>query len=268
MNVWEALILGVLQGVTEFLPVSSSGHLVIARHLLGIEAEALTFDVMVHLGSLLAVVAVFREELRQMVAGVLGARRPGAEEGRRLFWLLVIASLPVAVVGLLLRDAIERAFSSVLVPAVMLFVTGTLLVFADRAAGSGQGSRPGVVHALAMGVGQALAVVPGLSRSGTTMSAGMLAGLTRQAAARFAFLMSIPAILGAAALEAASLVQNGPGVDGGSGVLLAGTAASAASSYLAITLLLRFLQRGRLLPFAVYTWFVGALVLGLTLGSR
>jgi len=266
MNLWEALILGVLQGVTEFLPVSSSGHLVIARHLLGIQAEALTFDVMVHFGSLLAVVAVFRRELHQMAAGVLGIRRPGADEGRRLFWLLVIASIPVAVVGLFLRDAVERAFSSVLVPALMLFVTGMLLWIADRAAG--KGSRPGLVHALAMGVGQALAVVPGLSRSGTTMSAGILAGLTRQAAARFAFLMSIPAILGAAALEALSLVQNGTGVDGGAGVLLAGTAASAASSYLAITVLLRFLQRGRLLPFAVYTWLVGALVLGLTLGSR
>jgi len=268
MTVLEAIVLGLLQGLTEFLPVSSSGHLVIARHLLGANAEALTFDVFVHFGSLLAVLAFFREELAQMAAGVLGLRRPGADAGKRLFWLLVVASVPVGVVGLLFRDAIERAFASVLVPAVMLFVTGALLMFADREGGLRQNTRPGLVHAIAMGIGQACALLPGLSRSGTTMSAGILAGLTRQAAARFAFLMSIPAILGATALEVVSLWRDGARLSDGFEVVLAGTAASAVSSYLAIAFLLRFLQRGRLAPFAVYTWVIGALVLGLTLAGR
>ncbi len=268
MTIWQAVVLGVLQGLTEFLPVSSSGHLVITRHLLGITSEALTFDITVHVGSLLAVAVFFREEIGQMVAGVLGLRRPGADAGRRLFWLLVIASVPVGLVGLLLRDAIEQAFSSVLVPAVMLFVTGALLLVADRAGRTRQGTRPGLVHALAMGAGQALAVLPGLSRSGTTMSMGVLAGLTRQAAARFAFLMSLPAILGAGLVEAASLWRDGAGVADGTAVLIAGLVASGASSYLAIAFLLRFLQRGRLAPFAVYTWVIGALVLGLTLANR
>ncbi|OUN01484.1 MAG: hypothetical protein BAA04_09980 [Firmicutes bacterium ZCTH02-B6] len=268
MSAWQAIVLGVLQGLTEFLPVSSSGHLVIARHLLGISAEALTFDVFVHFGSLLAVALFFREEIMQMIAGVLGLRRPGADAGRRLFWLLVIASIPVAAVGLLLRDAIERAFASVLVPALMLFVTGALLLFADRVGSLRQNTRPGLVHAVAMGLGQACAVLPGLSRSGTTMSAGLLAGLTRHAAARFAFLMSIPAILGATALEVISLWRDGTGFGDVAGPVFLGTLASAVSSYLAIAMLLRFLQRGRLAPFAVYTWVIGALVLGLTLAGQ
>jgi len=271
MSLWEATVLGLIQGLTEFLPVSSSGHLVIVRHLLGITTEALTFDVFVHFGSLVAVVIFFRRELLQVAAGVLGLRYPGAEEGRRLFWLLVVASVPVAVVGLVLRDAIEQAFSSVLVPAVMLFVTGALLMFADRSAGrrpgTGQGTRPEMIHALAMGVGQALAVLPGLSRSGTTMSAGILAGLNRHGAARFAFLMSVPAILGATFLEMASLLGEGAAAEGAA-VLLAGTLSAAVSSYMAIALLLRFLQRGRLAPFAYYTWLAGAVVLGLTLLGR
>ncbi|HLT58856.1 MAG TPA: undecaprenyl-diphosphatase UppP [Limnochordales bacterium] len=265
MTAWQAIVLGLVQGLTEFLPVSSSGHLVIVRQWLGVTEYLLTFDAMVHFGSLLAVVLYFREELLQIVAGVVGLDRPGAAEGRRMFWLLVAASLPVAAVGLLLRDAIEQAFSSVAVPAIMLFVTGVLLIVADRVAVARRGSRPGWRHAVAMGLGQALAVVPGLSRSGTTMSAGILAGLTRPAAARFAFLMSVPAILGATALEMAQLLRAGPVEAEGVGILLLGTAVSAVSSYGAIALFLRYLQRRRLAPFAYYTWAVGALVLWLTL---
>lgn len=282
MTIIEAIILGIVQGVTEFLPVSSSGHLVLAQHWLGIGSDALTFDVMVHAGSLLAIVVVLRDELAAVVQGLLGGRTPQARAGRRLFWQLVAATLPLVAVGLLLRDWVDEAFSSPYVSIGLLFVTGAVLLYADRASevrvysvGSpggigGYGSRLGGAEETAwsqavwMGIAQAFAVLPGLSRSGITMSAGLVTGMRREAAARFSFLMSIPAILGATILEMRGFLKGEVVSVAGPSALAVGAVVSAVVTYLAVVLFLRFVRNGRLAPFAYYTWLLAAVMLWLT----
>jgi len=271
MTIWQAVILGVIQGVTEFLPVSSSGHLVIAQHFMGITGNTLTFDVVVHAGSLLAIAAALKDELASLLAGaasvITGRRGAGADAGRLRLAQVVVATLPLVLAGLLLRDAVEQAFSSALVPVVLLFATGALLLYADRARTVGRSAQVGWSHAVWMGLAQALAVLPGLSRSGVTMSVGMMSGLTREAAAKFSFLMAIPAIAGAAVLELADLLQGTGSSAAGAGALLAGAVCSAVTSYLSIRLFLRFVRRGRLAPFAYYTWVLGAALLALGLAG-
>lgn len=267
MTVWQAVVLGIVQGVTEFLPVSSSGHLVIVQQLLGITEHALTFDVMVHAGSLLAIVVALRSELALMVKGFLGLFRaapdPEAARGRRLLWQTAVATVPLAAAGLLFRDAVDQAFSSALVPVVLLFATGALLLYADGAPRLGAAESTAWSHVIWMGLAQALAVLPGLSRSGVTMSAGMMSGLTRTAAARFSFLMAIPAIAGATLLELRGLLDGRIVSAAGADALVVGAVSSAVTSYLAIRLFLRFVRRGRLAPFAYYTWVLGAVMLWL-----
>lgn len=269
MTVWQALVLGAIQGITEFLPVSSSGHLVIAQQLLGITGNTLTFDVMVHAGSLLAIVIALKDELASMVTGFFSlfqrrvAPAPEVAEGRRLLWQVAVATLPLVVAGLVFRDVVDEAFSSALVPVVLLFVTGALLLYADRAPAMGTAPDTGWSNAMWMGLAQALAVLPGLSRSGITMSVGMMSGLSRQAAARFSFLLAIPAIAGATVLELRGLFSGEVVSAAGTDALILGAVSSAVTSYLAIRLFLRFVRRGRLAPFAYYTWALGAVLLWL-----
>lgn len=260
LTAYAAVVLGVVQGLTEFLPVSSSGHLVIAQHLLGLPAGTLTFDVMVHLGTLLAVIVTFRRE----VLAVLSGLRPGGDQaGRRLLLLLMVGTVPAVLAGFLLQDVVETLFSSLYTVGAMLLVTGTVLFLAERASG---GDTPlgsmRLGDALLVGCGQALAIMPGLSRSGTTISAGLLRGVKRDDAARFSFLLSIPVILGAAVLELPNALL---GAAGASPLVLAiGLATSAVTGYLAIALLVRLIRRRSLVAFAYYTWGAGALVLLLT----
>ncbi len=267
MTSWEAALLGVVQGLAEFLPISSSGHLVIIQRWLGMVEPALTFNVAVHFGSLLAVVAALRAEwifMAQSLFGKAGARNA---EGRRLFFLLVVASLPVAVVGFLARDLIESTFASPWVPAFMLFATGGLLWLADGAGGKMGRSleRIRFQDALTMGIGQAVALLPGLSRSGSTMCFGLFSGLDRSAAARFSFLMAVPAVFGATLLEAVKLFSEG-GTGGPAVVpMIVGVVASAVTSYAAIRFFLAFIRRGRLRWFAWYVWLVAAVVVGMLL---
>lgn len=291
MSMFEAILLGIIQGITEFLPVSSSGHLVLAQHWLGITENALTFDVMVHAGSLLAIVIVLKDELFAMAAGIFGGRSPEARAGRRLFWQLVVATLPLVAVGLLLRDRVDEAFSSALVSIGFLFLTGGFLLYADRKSAaqsrfgvtggrggsvargytSGTGFAGGVAQqtgwsqAIWMGISQAFAVLPGLSRSGVTMGTGLMTGLSRESAARFSFLMSIPAILGATILELQGFLKGEVASVAGTDALVVGAIASAVTTYLAVVLFLRFVRNGRLAPFAYYTWILGAAMLWFTL---
>lgn len=259
MTIWQAAVLGLIQGVTEFLPVSSSGHLVIVQSWLGVEEPSLTFDVMVHFGTLIAVLAALRSDWTPIVSGLLGDRTQGPEGRRRLF-LLIVGSIPVGVAGLALKDRIEALFGSAAFAGWMLLLTGFILWFADRRAKRRGAARAleqvGVVDALLIGIGQACAILPGLSRSGVTIAAGLMRGLSREAAARFAFLLAIPAILGATVLEAPGVLRDVDGI----GVILVGTLTAAIAGYWAITLFLRLLRHGSLLGFAVYTWVVGALV--------
>lgn len=269
MTLWEAALLGVVQGLAEFLPISSSGHLVIMQRWLGIVEPALTFNVAVHFGSLLAVVAALRAEWMFMAQSLVNRAGARSAEGRRLFFLLVIASLPVAIVGFIARDWIESMFASPWVPAIMLVVTGGLLWLADGAIGKMGRSleRIRFQDALIMGIGQAFALLPGLSRSGSTVCFGLFSGLDRSAAARFSFLMAVPAVFGATLLESVKLL----GGDGTSGPaitpLVIGVVASAVTSYAAIRFFLAFIRRGKLRWFAWYVWAVAAVVIGMLLAG-
>lgn len=271
MSIWEAIVLGLVQGLTEFLPVSSSGHLVIVAGLLGVREESLTFEVMVHFGTLIAVLAALKSDWVPILLGVLGHPEHRVP-GRRRLVALIAGSLPIAAVGLFLKDPVESLFGAPRFAAAMLLVTGTILWSADKLAerresvsGHNQGRAHrlddvGPVDALWIGLGQALAVLPGISRSGSTLAAGMARGFDRTTAARFAFLLAIPAILGAAVLQIPDVLETG--LEGGI-PLLAGAVTAGISGYASIALFLRFLNKGRLTGFAVYTWIAGLFALWL-----
>jgi undecaprenyl-diphosphatase len=252
----EAILLGVLQGLTEFLPVSSSGHLVLAERAFGWEGGGLAFEVSVHLATLLAVLIVLRRDVAGLVRGALDlARLRTAGEDARLLLFVAIGTVPAVVVGLLLKDAVEEAFDSPRFAAAGLLVTAAILLSTRWRR---REERPlGAVAAIAIGCAQALAIAPGISRSGSTIAAALLLGIAASRAFTFSFLLSIPAILGATVLELA-----GESLDPGllRVCLVAGTAAFL-SGTLALVVLRGVVQRGRLALFAPYCVAVGILAL-------
>jgi len=256
VSVLKAFVLGLVQGLTEFLPVSSSGHLVLADYLLHVKSGNIAFEVSVHLGTLLAVIVYFRRDLARVIVEFF---RGG--EGRRTGWMLILASVPTAIIGFAFKDTFESLFQSPRSAAAGLLVTSILLFFAERVHG-GQRSlgRVRTFDALLIGTMQGLAIIPGISRSGSTISAGLFSGLSRDTAARFSFLLSIPAIIGAGLLEAKDLTDLGANF---AGPALVGTLTAAVSGYLAIGILMAVLRRGKLYGFSAYTAIVG--VLGLLL---
>lgn len=255
------LLLAVVQGLTEFLPVSSSGHLVLARALLPggerLPADA-TIEILLHLGTLIAVLAFYRREVFALAKGVLGLGGEVAAQ-RRLFGLLLLASLPAGFVGLGLQAPIERVFAHPGFAAGALAVTGGFLWWSRRLPVGGAGLEAlGPRLALAIGAAQAFAILPGISRSGATIVAGMALGLAVPAAATFSFLLSIPAVGGATALllpqlELASI--------GGAGAAAAAVAASGLTGLLALGLLVRLGRARRLWCFAPYCWLASAAAL-------
>ena len=314
----RAVILGMVQGLTEFIPVSSSGHLVLLPYLTGWERPGLAFDVALHFGTLFAVVAYFWRELAAMAMGLLGRdRSPTGLVYRRLGLLIVLASVPVGLVGLALEDFFEETFATPVVVPAFLLVTAALLTAAERyrdlrvargaevarspgeaigteepatgAATTGStvatgvravslptGADPsdpaavdlrglGVRHAVVIGLLQACALFPGVSRSGSTIAAGVFSGLTREAATRFSFLLSLPALVGAGVLSLGDLSE--PGMYS-RGAVLAGVLAAFLSGYLAIRFLVKLVARDRLTGFALYcvalslVGFVGYLLIG------
>jgi undecaprenyl-diphosphatase len=260
LNLFHAVVLGVVQGLTEFLPVSSSGHLVITQHLFGISEGVLAFDVAVHLGTLLAVFLALRNDVAILFAGLRPGNDPQTQLGRRLIGMLIVGTIPAMVVGLLFRDIIAGFFSSVSVTGVMLLVTGTILYMGERVKTEERRLRTlRASDAFLIGCGQALAVMPGLSRSGTTISTGLARGVAGDDAARFSFLMAIPVILGAAILELPAALKAGIGPS--LSVLAVGIVVAAITGYAAIFMLQRIIQQGRLRVFAYYTWVVGLVVL-------
>lgn len=262
MTVVEALFLGAVQGLTEFLPVSSKTHLVVMPALFGMPSPDLAFIVLLHLGTVVALLAALAREVWSIATDL--PRR--GSEGRRLTWLLIVASVPASVVGLLFEETFERLLSRPPQVAFSLVATAVILVGAEFAAGTigprRQRTLRGSVKprdAIGMGIAQAVALLPGVSRSGSTMAAGLALGLRRDEAARFSFLMAIPVIAGANAVELPELVGAGFGVPE-----LAGFAAAAVSGYAAVAVLLRYLRRRTFLPFAAYC-AVFAVLAGLAL---
>lgn len=281
MSVIQAIILGIVQGLTEFLPISSSGHLILVPWLFDWDEPGLAFDAALHLGTLVAVFTYFwRDLLRMLLAVPIALRRPmhliGADAHRltdkdkdgRLALLLVLGSVPGGIAGLLLQDRIDSFFHggdhvtlSIALIAVMIMVFGLVLFFADRRATHRRGIADlGPGDAIAVGVAQALALFPGVSRSGITLTAGLLRGIKRADAARFSFLLGTPLVTLAGAKGMFDLLTDGAG-GVGTAQLVCGVIASAISGFLAIGVLLRFLQTSNTLVFTVYRLAAGAIVL-------
>ncbi len=266
----NAILLGILQGATEFLPISSSGHLALVQHWLRLKAESdamLAFDVAVHLGTVLAVIAVFALPFASFLRRLVAELRPGFD-GRRAAWLIValgvVASIPTAVIGLFFKGQLQAAFGKPMWIAAALAVTGALLWSTRDIPHPRRGWRRfGWWRALLIGTGQGIAIMPGISRSGTTISLALLVGIKRRWAGEFSFFIAIPAICGAAVLEAADVAKAaGPAaMQLVNGPLLVGTAAAAVVGYVALRILLFAVRRARLHYFAWYCWSLAIVVL-------
>jgi undecaprenyl-diphosphatase len=265
MDIGVSILLGVLQGLTEFLPVSSSGHLVLAQNLFGIRKPELLFDTALHAGTLVSVIIYFRLDLKAMfwescrfAADFCKHRCTWAEilknpHASLSLWT-VVGTIPTAVIGFLFRVPLEALFSSGTTTGFMLLFTGGIL-FISRWAheGTGQPDRIGLWPALAVGTAQGVAIIPGISRSGATIVCGLFCGVDRELAARFSFLLSIPAILGAMVLQFSMEEFQGVGI----GAIVAGFMASVGTGLIALRLLMGLVRKGRISYFAPYCWAVG-----------
>ena len=268
MDIIQGIIIGIVQGLTEFLPVSSSAHLVFIQKILGVQSS-LAFDTFLHLGTLIAVMWFFRYDIYKMILSWLssirdilsGRFREGfySDPYKRLAWYVILATIPVGIVGVLFEDSVDSLFAGALyVPAFFLFVTGTILYLSQRMT-SGEINYNTITkkEALFMGLGQACAILPGLSRSGTTIAAGLTIGLNKEFAAKFSFILSIPAILGAFLLQVKDI---GSAMDANFLPVFLGFIASIIAGYMAIKWMLDLIQNKSLDIFAYYCWIIGILV--------
>ncbi|NLD38121.1 MAG: undecaprenyl-diphosphate phosphatase [Desulfatiglans sp.] len=269
MDILSSIFLGVIQGLTEFLPVSSSGHLVFFQNLLGFKEPEILFDVALHLGTLLAVFIFFRADLMLIVLDIKGylsdiisgketvssiKKRPHA-----LFALwVIIGTIPTSIIGFLFKDMLESLFGKVQLVGLMIIVTGIIVGISRLIPQSYmKKNRLGFVSAILIGIAQGVAIIPGISRSGSTIVCGLLCGMERELAARFSFLLSIPAILGALVVQLSShelhTIAFTP--------MITGFIVAAISGFLALKILMKMVKRGNLSWFAPYCWLIGLIVI-------
>jgi len=273
ITIIQAIILGIVQGLTEFLPVSSSAHLVLVPQLINVNyanpSQAVAFDTLLHLGTLLAVIAYFWKDIIHILTGFVssildifrGKFRTGLREdpSKRLVWLLVIGTIPAALTGILLNKQFEALFNNYAAVGFFLLITGVLLWAAERVkTGHKEIKEVNFKNALSIGIFQAFAIAPGISRSGSTIAAGLFSGLERELAARYSFLLAIPAIAGAALVQVKDI---GNGLEANTAALVAGFLAALIVGFLAIKLLLKLIKERTLMIFAYYCWIVGAATL-------
>lgn len=257
----QALILGLVQGFTEFLPVSSSGHLVLAQSFFGLEGDMLSFDIFVHFGTLLAVLFVFNRRIASLISACISApvsivrgqsTAVDAYRGSpdlRIAIAIIVGSIPAGIIGFTLNDRIERLFSQPLPVAGALFVTGALLLATFRA-GRGGNERIGILRGFIVGIAQAISIIPGISRSGSTIAAALFLKSERNEAGEFSFLLSLPAVAGATLLAVKNMSESGVGIPVGAIVL--GTIASFVSGLVSLVLLMRIIRAGRIGYFGFY----------------
>ena len=257
MTVIHALILGIVQGLGEFLPISSSAHLVLVPWLFGWEDPGLTFDVALHMGTLLAVVLYFWKDWVKLFKAAL---RKGASDDKRIFWYLVVATIPGALFGLALEKKAETVFRSPLLIGIMMIVMGILLYFADKKREIRTLNTMTLKEAIWIGLSQALAIIPGVSRSGSTMTTARFFTLTREEAARFSFLMSTPIILGAGVLKLRHLTMASI-----SSPFLVGVISSFVVGILSISFLLKYLKNNNFGIFVGYRFVIGLIVIAFVL---
>jgi undecaprenyl-diphosphatase len=267
----QAVVLGIVQGLTEFLPISSSGHLIIFQHIFGLREAELLFGISVHLGTLAAVIVFLREELISMLTAVFKGigqlrhpqlfwRTGWQDRDIRLAFLIVIGSVPTAILGLLFKQVAETLFSTLLIVGIDLIITGLLLWMTRRFQKTGRSMDTlSIRDALIIGTVQGFAIMPGISRSGSTISAGIFLGINHELAARFSFLLSIPAVFGATLLSFKDFMEAG-------GMAwqtwLAGALASGIVGYLSLKLLILIVKKGNLFSFAPYCWLTGLIAIG------
>ena len=258
IEISQAIFLGIVQGLTELLPVSSSGHLVFFQSLFGMEEPQLFFDVMLHFGTLLAVLVYFRRDISGIIRGIgsmLTGKRKN-EEGIKFFFWILVATIPTGLIGLLFKDWFESLFSKPKIVGGMLLITGSILYLTrwvkreDRSL-----EKMKWIDAILIGIAQGIAIIPGISRSGATISMGLFCGLNRELAGRFSFLLSIPAILGATFLEMRK-------ISGTSELLFAamGTVAAFGVGILSLAFLMKLIRVGKLSNFSYYCFGMGLLM--------
>lgn len=256
MSVFEIIVLAIIQGITEFLPISSSAHLILPSAILGWQDQGIAFDVAVHVGTLLAVIIYFRQDVGQLVVGWVNSLRGQQSSYGTLAWMLIVATIPAGLAGLLFAGVIETFLRSPWVIAATTIVFGLLLLVADRTAKQNKD----VMHlswrqVVILGCAQAVALIPGTSRSGITMTAGLLLGLDRISAARFSFLMSIPIIVLSGGYQASKLLSEPEAYDTfaiGFGAVLAFI-----SALICIHFFLKIISRMGMLPFVIYRLALG-----------
>lgn len=252
MSYWQGVVLGAVQGLTEFLPISSSGHLVVTEAAVGLRTPGVTVEVALHVATVLAVLVVYRARLGALIRGVV----TGSGEARRFVLLLVIGSIPAGVIGLAFADFFERTFDSLLVVGVDFLVTGVVLWSTRRVRERAGAAQPSALGAVGIGIAQAAAILPGISRSGTTISAALWLGVEPVRAAEFSFLLAIPAVAGAGLLQ---ILRGGPeAFTVGGGPLLVSFVAALVTGVLAIRILVTILAHSAFHRFAPYCWTVGA----------
>ena len=251
MGITRAILLGLVQGLTEFIPVSSSGHLIILQNLLGIKSN-LTLNVFLHFGTLIAVIIAFWPDIKKIISLQKGYKK--------LAVLLIIGTIPAGLIGFFGEDFFEAIFSSVKVVGFMLIITGLLLWLSDRISGSETVKNMRCSDAIFIGFAQALAIFPGISRSGATIAGGLFKGLNRRLAARYSFLLSIPIITGATLVKSVDLYQAGLNNINNLELLLA-TLSASISSYFAIKILLSLIKMKKLSFFAYYCWLLALIIL-------
>ncbi|MEN6292152.1 MAG: undecaprenyl-diphosphatase UppP [Methanobacterium sp.] len=274
MDIIQALVLGIVQGLTEFLPVSSSAHLVFVPYIIG-TTSSLAYDTLLHIGTLVAVVAYFWNDIINMLKSFFsslldifrGQFRKGLQEDqfKKLAWFVIIGTIPAGLAGVLFESTFESLFSNVIIVGFFLIITGFLLWGSEMMSRKIEDKKSlknmTLKNSIMIGIAQACAIAPGISRSGATISAGLFLGVDKELAARYSFLLSIPAILGAALVQAKDI---GSMMDIGSVAAIAGFIAAIISGYLAVRFMLKLIKERNLLPFAYYCWIIGplAMILG------
>jgi len=262
MTFLKSIILGIVQGLTEFLPVSSSGHLVIFQKLLTFNDPGVLFEIAVHLGTLLAVIIYFRKDIWEIIRSIFVWGNNSPEEIKRshsLLFHLIIASIVTAIIGFMFKDAFESFFENTLLVGLMLIVTGIILFISDKIHCTDK-TKMSIPSSLLVGFAQSIAIIPGISRSGTTITTGIFTGRTRDLATRFSFLLSIPAIIGATFLKLNDL-QNAMSAHGAAGNFIVGGIAAAIVGYFAIAVLIKIIKKAKLFYFSIYCWIIGIITI-------
>jgi undecaprenyl-diphosphatase len=268
---FEAIVLGTVQGLTEFLPISSTAHLRIVPAFVGWEDPGAAFTAVIQLGTTLAVLIYFRDDLWRFATAWFRSLRDPAERrslDARMGWYLIIATVPIAILGLAFHNQIESGARDLYLIGTVLIVFAIVMLWADRTGPKVRDERSlGLRDAVVVGLAQACALVPGVSRSGATISAGLLLGMKRETAARFSFLLSTPAIVLAALFEMRGIASGSKTVHASTGAVLIAIVFAFIFGYLSIAFLLRFLARHSLVPFVAYRVVLGVVVLALTAAS-